>query len=295
MALIGRRAKAYLQLVRLPNAFTAVADVTAGMLLTQQHLSAWPQWCLLAPASLCLYAGGVALNDVCDEAKDRLERPERPIPSGLVLAASATSLSVGLLITGVALAAACAPRAGVIAAVLTVSILLYNVALKETPVAPAMMGICRALNLALGMYVVIPPETIAAAAPLSLMWLYVTSLTVFARKEATGGSPTRLTAATIGMVIALLGTLLLQPFAGGHRATFVIGVIALAGYVALEGLQATRATSGVSTQRAVKHLVLGIVLFDACLAWTTAGPVGAAIVAAWLLPAAALSRPFRVT
>jgi len=284
-----------MQLMRLPNAFTAVADVTAGMVLAHASWSAWPQWCLLAPASFCLYAGGAALNDVCDAQIDRLDRPDRPIPSGQVPRSTAAWLSAGLLVIGLALAAACAPRAGIIAAMLAFSIVLYDLILKETPVAPAVMGGCRALNLGLGMYAIMPPETASVVAPPALMWLYVTSLTVFARKESTGGSATRLAAATIGMLLAIAGIVFVRPFDGGHRAVLYACVLALGGFVARLGLQAARAPSPATTQHSVKRLVLGIVLLDACFAWTALGPTGAVLVTVWLVPATLLSRDIRVT
>ena len=295
MDVTASRTRAYVQLLRLPNACTAVADVTAGMVLAQASWSAWSQWCLLAPASLLLYAGGVALNDVCDARKDRLERPERPIPSGRVRRLTAAWLSVSLLLTGLALAAASAPNAGIIATMLAVSIVLYDVILKNTPAAPAVMGVCRALNLALGMYAVMPPETLSVAAPPALLWLYVTSLTVFARKESTGGSVTRLSATTIGMVLAIAAVPFLRPFDGDHRAVLGACVLALSGYVAWLGLQAARGRAGASTQHAVKRLVLGIVLIDACFAWTAEGPAGAALVAVWLIPAVLFGRSIRMT
>ena len=82
---------AYLQLVRLPNVFTALADVAMGFFVTQgivELASLEPvqivRLTLLCVASACLYLAGMALNDAFDADIDREERPERPIPSGRV-------------------------------------------------------------------------------------------------------------------------------------------------------------------------------------------------------------------
>src|SRR5262245_65919965 len=91
--------KPYLQLIRLPNVFTAAADSLAGWLLVRGSLAAPERWLPLLAASMVLYAAGIALNDVFDYAIDLQERPARPLPSGRVsrrFAAWAGGLLVGL-------------------------------------------------------------------------------------------------------------------------------------------------------------------------------------------------------
>jgi hypothetical protein len=67
--------RAYAQLVRLPNVFTAFADIGLGILATWQLLPEmlpsnwfWSALCLLA-ASGCLYCGGMVFNDVFDVSR----------------------------------------------------------------------------------------------------------------------------------------------------------------------------------------------------------------------------------
>ena len=73
--------RGYLELVRPANVATALADVLAGYAVAGLG-NPGLGWLLLSTA--CLYAGGVVLNDVFDRDLDRIERPERPIPSGRV-------------------------------------------------------------------------------------------------------------------------------------------------------------------------------------------------------------------
>jgi 4-hydroxybenzoate polyprenyltransferase len=104
----------WLELLRLPNIFTAVADVTMGFLVVQVAAEGQRTWqiqpaeaatlLLLAAASSLLYAAGVVLNDVFDLDTDRRERPERPIPSGRVPLRAARRAGWLLLLAGVALA-----------------------------------------------------------------------------------------------------------------------------------------------------------------------------------------------
>src|SRR5581483_11719795 len=97
--------KPYLQLVRLPNVFTAAADSLAGWLLVRGTFDEPRRWLPLVAASMATYAGGIALNDVFDYEADLRERPSRPLPSGRVSRRFAGWLGGGLLALGPVLAA----------------------------------------------------------------------------------------------------------------------------------------------------------------------------------------------
>ena len=78
---------AYLQLIRLPTVFTAMADIVLGYVLTHRVIVGPEGWDdpakffgLLA-SSCCLYLAGMVFNDVFDRKQDAEERPSRPIPS----------------------------------------------------------------------------------------------------------------------------------------------------------------------------------------------------------------------
>ena len=85
------RLRPYLQLVRLPNVFTAFADICMATVVQLKRLDAegpaqswfdrWPTFMLLLLASGCLYCGGMVWNDYFDIEQDRRERPSRPLPS----------------------------------------------------------------------------------------------------------------------------------------------------------------------------------------------------------------------
>src|SRR5437867_1617930 len=96
---------AYAQLMRLPNIFTAMADPLAGWFVVGGGAPAW-HVLLLVGASACLYTSGIVFNDYFDYELDRLERPERPLPSGAISRAMAGGLGTALMASGLALAAA---------------------------------------------------------------------------------------------------------------------------------------------------------------------------------------------
>lgn len=243
-----------------------------------------------------VYAGGVALNDVCDARRDAVHRPERPIPAGRVSPHRALALAIGLLIGGVALAASFSTLALYVAGALVSMVVLYDAALKRTWLGPALMGLCRALNLALGMTIIPEYRTIVGIVPVLLvMWLYVASITLLARDEHTRSAPWRLRTALAGLIAAVFGLSCLLILVPGVRSSYLACVALLLLIVMCRALPAARRRDPITVQRAVRDLVLALVLFDACIAWAAQGFTVALFVLSWIVPAKAISRMFRVT
>ncbi len=186
---------AWLRLVRLPNHATVVADVAAGFLVAAGMRGGldWPPpaawWAIGAAAAL--YGAGMVLNDAYDLELDRRERPERPLPRGMISPAAAFTAGGFLLVLGAAAACAAAAVAGTpgpafVGAGLVAAIWAYDARLKPTSAGPVAMGICRALAWLLGMT--------AAGGPQGSQWLlpagmgvYVAGVTLVARDEAVPG------------------------------------------------------------------------------------------------------------
>lgn len=292
---MNARLRAYFDLVRLPNVVTAPADILAGFLYAGGRLECWRSAVLLGCASACLYGGGVTLNDLCDVGRDAEERPDRPIPSGRVSQRSAWWLAVALMTIGVALAGAHSPRAAGVACLLVVSIVLYDAVLKSTALASPLMGWCRTLNLGLGMTGAATTFSKGLLAPLALLFLYVTFLTLFARREAARSHQRHLLAATAGVVLSVLGVMAMGFVVHDGQVGLVAVVSLLALTLGSTGLRAARSADPRQVQAAVRMFVLSIVLFDACIVWAARGPWPAVAVAALLLPAVGLARMFRVT
>src|SRR6185436_9427108 len=138
------RAVAWLQLLRLPNIFTAIADVAMGYLVTNPDLEPRRDFVVLVTVSCLLYLSGIVLNDVFDAAVDAVEQPERPIPSQRVSPQAAAIDGWTLLISGVTVAWLLSFdvndwRPGVVATLLAMCILLYNGGLKRTRLGPMVM------------------------------------------------------------------------------------------------------------------------------------------------------------
>ena len=92
----------YAQLLRIPNVFTAMADILLAALATGLLLSQFGTFLLLVMASSCLYCGGLVWNDYFDYAQDLKERPSRPLPSNRISRGTAAQLGILLLLAGVA-------------------------------------------------------------------------------------------------------------------------------------------------------------------------------------------------
>ncbi|HET6283617.1 MAG TPA: UbiA family prenyltransferase, partial [Polyangia bacterium] len=129
-------------MARIPNVFTAFANVVAGVYLARAGRFEARDGLLVA-ASGALYLGGMVLNDLFDRRIDAVERPERPIPSGAVTPAAAAILGFGLLALGIMLAGLFGVRTLAVAVALTAAILLYDGRVKGTGWGPLAMGTCR--------------------------------------------------------------------------------------------------------------------------------------------------------
>ena len=93
----------YLRLFRLPNVFTAVADVMMGFLVVRGSLEPTAAFSCLVVASCLLYTAVMVLNDVYDVEVDARERPNRPLPSAEISVPWAKWLGYELLLVGVVL------------------------------------------------------------------------------------------------------------------------------------------------------------------------------------------------
>jgi 4-hydroxybenzoate polyprenyltransferase len=210
----GTTIRNYIELMRLPNVFTAMADVAMGFLFVQsvdwRWDGFWDAWTLgvLLAASSALYLAGVVLNDVFDVEADREQRGERPLPSGRVSLAAARRLGWRLLFLGVLLGAGAGffvghLRPGVVAALLAGCILLYDGWLKSTPLGPAVMGTCRMLNVMLGMSAVDAPLRLEHWLAAGGIGVYVAGVTWFARRENQRSSRWQLAISTVVMMLGV--------------------------------------------------------------------------------------------
>jgi len=247
-----------LRLGRVSNLPTVWTNVLAGAVLAGADWYDWLLGAVLLAMSL-FYVGGMYLNDYFDRAIDARERPERPIPSGAIVAGAVAAIGFGLLAAGAAMMAGMGTAAIATSALLAAAIVTYDLHHKGNPFAPLVMGVCRALvycAAAAALTGNVPPFVIVSAAAVAA---YVSGLTYAAQQENLDRVgklwPLLLLAAPLAVAI---GTMQYTPGAVAVY-TFFAAWIAAAIY-----LLARRPYAG-SVPRAVGWLIAGISLADAAL------------------------------
>jgi len=302
MVVQSPRVRAYLELVRLPNLFTAVGDIVAGYLIAAQgRPTTWPDLLLLAVASVALYAAGVVLNDYFDLDVDRIERPERPIPSGRIHAGRAARLGFGFLGVGCALAAIVGTSSMVVAAILAACIVLYDARGKRIEyVGSANMGACRFLNVLLGasatidgslgewLWLVVPVAT--------LVFIYIAAVTILATGEVWGGNRV-ISSLVFAAIVVVIGGVLWLGLSG--RLTDPLLSLPFLALFAAATLRVSGRVIGAPTapniRQAIKVCVLSLLMLDAAIA-AGAGGLGYGLgVAALIVPALYAARLYAVT
>jgi len=264
------RLRIYLRLGRVSNLPTVWTNVLAGAALAGAALEPG-SLALLGLAMTLFYVGGMFLNDAFDRAIDARERPERPIPAGLVSAREVFAVGFGLLGAGLGLVAVQAARGGTglspvgSAVLLGGAIVLYDVWHKGNPWSPLLMGLCRVL--------VYGTAALAASGRLSLgvlggalsLLFYLIGLTAIAKQENLRSARS----------LSALGFLAV-PFVYALSGLASSGVGALA-YAALAGcvFYAVKLLRGQGRGRvpaAVITLIAGISLLDAALIAASGAP-----------------------
>ena len=185
----------YLRLTRPANIVTAISDILAGIGISgylNQHPWEFTPVLLLVLATIGLYGGGVVMNDYFDATLDERERPERPIPSGLISRKEALVLGLTLLLGGIISALFLWKSngdftPGVIAITIAIAALTYDKWSKHHAIyGPLNMGMCRALNLLLGISII--PAAVLEFWPIAFVPLtYIAAITLISRGEVHGG------------------------------------------------------------------------------------------------------------
>jgi 4-hydroxybenzoate polyprenyltransferase len=326
--MMDQNVRAWAQLVRVPNTLTACADPIAGFTIV---VGAWhsnreliPCVVLIALASICFYWAGMVLNDVNDIETDRANRRRGPLVDGRISIVAATRAVQGLFIVGlmfVWLSRKLVPAEWVangtlmngwlavpVALTLIAAVVAYDSRLKATWTGPWLMGLCRGMNMLLGV-------ALGAAIdwPNSLTWgcvaiavtghmLFVVGITLAARRESSvGQSHIQLAKA---WVVGLFGGMLIAGCSMLHGDRMVrlepwTIYPLLVGLVMVPWLRRAIVSvhrPGIMTLvPAIKQAILTILFFDAAMALQFGGNTPGILICAFALPTLALARVFRMT
>lgn len=277
------RVFAHLVLMRPANIITAVADILLGFAASGAVLllgeggpvsMGHPQlrvlyW--LVAATVGLYGGGVVLNDVFDADLDRVERPERPIPSGAASRLSASVLGAALLLGGIAAAWQVSGTSGRLAVAVAALAVCYDALGKHYAVlGPLNMGACRGGNLLLGLSAV--PGAVAGFWYLALIpVVYIAAITAISRGEVHGGDK-RILLGSLGLYGLVIGSILGLLGLPQAHARYAVPFLGLFMYLIFPPLlKAIASLRPLDVRLAVKAGVMALILLDATVAAGFAG------------------------
>ncbi|MDH3660807.1 MAG: UbiA family prenyltransferase [Alphaproteobacteria bacterium] len=179
-----------LKLGRVSNLPTVWTNGLTGLVLGGGALLDPRTLPLLVALSL-FYVGGMYLNDAFDADIDREERPDRPIPSGLIDQRTVLNAGIVMFIVGLCLLLWIGFVAedgtggwpSVAGLVLITAIVVYDWHHKGNPFGPYVMGVCRMMvYVTAGLCFLVPPPALLLLAAL-LLFSYLIGLTAIARQE----------------------------------------------------------------------------------------------------------------
>jgi len=129
-----KRLSHFFELSRPVNIAFTFLSVFIGAMVSRTHWSPYFNDIMWAAISASLIAaGGNAINDYCDRFLDRLEKPDRPLPSGRISASEAVWWAFGCFVIGI-LISLVLPFPGIlIAFVAAVCLVLYSYIWKRKP------------------------------------------------------------------------------------------------------------------------------------------------------------------
>ena len=256
---IAAKTISFLQLIRLPAGCSAISNILVAHSLATSGNIILSNLLFTLIASLCLYFGGMVLNDCFDYSEDSRDRPERPLPSKQIALKTAGLSGCALLILGCLSASFVNMQTGVIAAILALLIVLYNSKRLSPWPSAITMGFCRYSNWLMAL-AVMPLSTSLILLPIPIL-LYVIALTRLSQLETTAIPLSRLFEISAILSVALLSILLLAKV----TVFSIVVLLILGGYYFTLLLPLIKPHTPKQIQHIVGQLVFGLIPFDAAI------------------------------
>lgn len=258
-----------LQLARPANIVTAISDILAGIAIAGFLIpEMWNQQSviqilLLIIATIGLYGGGIVFNDIFDIKHDKLNRPERVIPSGRISLNDAKILGISLFAIGLLSATLVSEFSGFIALSIMCFSLLYDKYSKHHKfLGPVNMGLCRGGNLILGMSInanLQPEYFIIGLIPV----IFVAAITLTAQKETKGKNKLAIITAMFLDLSIVIGFILMAYY---FNLNFKNTIIFLLVWYLINSVAKAKAilnNNPLMIQKAVKMAVLSLIPLNA--------------------------------
>jgi len=182
----GATIKALFALCRAGNLPTVWTNVLAAVVLSGAEFS-WPPFLVLVFSISLYYAGGMCLNDIVDTPLDRIAKPFRPLPAGLITIRTASVAAV-ILFAAASLLLLWFPdrRVSLAGLCLLFLIILYDVYHKAHPASVLLMAACRGMIFPIGALAAAGAVGWAVGIGGLAQFLYVALISVVARLQNQG-------------------------------------------------------------------------------------------------------------
>ncbi|OGC75880.1 MAG: hypothetical protein A2145_07115 [candidate division Zixibacteria bacterium RBG_16_40_9] len=125
------RLKAYLSLVRVDNLILTFLSVLVGAYLESGEILYSSIW-IAGLSAIFLAAGGYVINDFWDKEIDKINKPHRPLPAGLVSPKTAWYLSFLLFLLGIISACLVNHYVLIVSIATAIFLFFYSFKLKKT-------------------------------------------------------------------------------------------------------------------------------------------------------------------
>jgi hypothetical protein len=172
----------YLALARISNSPTVITNTLAGAALAGT-LEPNGTMGLVAIAMVLFYTAGMYLNDLLDYAIDCRERPERPLPAGIVPRSAVVAVVIALFGSGSMLLWSVGLFPFLSGLVLIALIICYDRWHKSNPLSPFLMALCRGMVYVTAFLAFSSQSLFNLLIPGCLLVLYVIGLTYIAKTE----------------------------------------------------------------------------------------------------------------
>jgi 4-hydroxybenzoate polyprenyltransferase len=182
----------WLTLLRISNAPTVISNIMVGLTLAiSVHSEIWtnrlspPRLETIKPLLIIsiglvlIYFAGMILNDAIDSTRDKVNRPERPIPSGVIKNRDAWIVGFILLVSGVLISILSTTEAFVSMCILSGCVILYTFTHKWFLPAIIIMAICRGLVYLVAMSAFYAPPPYGLLIPFTIAIATYTALLSF--------------------------------------------------------------------------------------------------------------------
>lgn len=243
----------HLALARISNSPTVISNTLAGAALASG------QWldgrlALVTLAMVLFYTAGMYLNDLCDYTLDCSERPERPLPQGLVSRQQACTIMILLFTGGSALLWGVGPESFLSGLLLIALIILYDRWHKQNPFSPLCMALCRILVYITAFLAYTTVVSTSLIVLCGLLLLYVVGLTMIAKVERI---PQMISRSSLAMLLApVLYFMFMAP-----TGVALLFALLFSSWMSYSIFLIYHGTTR-QTRHSVAYLIAGIALFD---------------------------------